>query len=1035
MTQPQLDDLIAILDKDGDGSIDYAEFARWFGSGPPPPPVLPEVAMREEAREDAGSGIDDAEHLREIRKRAKSMGTAVAVEPPLPTKKKAAPPMQKKQPPLPKGNAPKSSLPPPPKRGPPPPPPPPAVFAEARSNDEHLAGISASPTAARAVARSDDEHLNSVRNAGERRVNISEARGNDDHLDSIKMGGTVRGFNSLMGEIGAGAELRSAETVDKSGPVLESEDHDIASTESPALLLKDLIPFFPDTKEFLRKVETVDKSAPVIDEEIRITFTDPDDTTNPHLKAIAAAAEKRSYRLMMKLKAELSGVFSSSGITLERAFRGFDENRDGVIDHAEFERGLKSLGAEIEPQQLDDLIAILDKDGDGSIDYSEFARWFGAGPPPPPELPEVREREEARENAGAEVDSDEHLRAIRKQAKAMGSAVAVGPPLPAKKKKQPPLPKKKAPGLPRPSVPSPPKRRPPPPPLPPAVFAEARSNDEHLSGISASPTAARAVARSDDEHLGAIKHAGAVRGFRAMLGEIASGGANLKHTQTVDKSAPLQTVRKKKAPPPTPSSRAAGGAGRGGVPPPPKRGPPAPPAPPPATAPSAMRDDSAHLNAISSNPTAARAVARSDSDHLDAIKGMSTVRGFNGLMEEISAGAELRKARTVDKSTPVIEASGTDVTESPQAQLKGLIPFFPDTKEFLRKVETVDRSAPVIDEEIKITFTDPDDTRSPHLKAIAAAAEKRHHKLLHQLKYELKNIFTVSGISLERAFRGFDENRDGEIDHGEFSRGLMSLGAELEEQQMDALIAVLDSDGNGSIDYSEFARWFGTGPPPPPALPEVALREDMMKMRTDSGEYKESEEVKHLKAIRKQAVTMGVAVDSPAAAPSIPKGTGGKSPKKKVVPQRRPSPAGTPPARRATATRGRALPAPPALVDASEAAIVVNSLASCLHDAKAQHAGCYALWKMLYGSAGQRRAVASAGGVAVLMDALAMAPHNPALQEAGCAALASLVIDAGAARQASSAGASKLAMSAMVSHPGDAEVQAAALVLLANLSG
>jgi hypothetical protein len=35
---------------------------------------------------------------------------------------------------------------------------------------------------------------------------------------------------------------------------------------------------------------------------------------------------------------------------------------------------------------------------------------------------------------------------------------------------------------------------------------------------------------------------------------------------------------------------------------------------------------------------------------------------------------------------------------------------------------------------------------------------------------------------LERAFRGFDENRDGEIDHGEFSRGLKSLGAELEQQ-------------------------------------------------------------------------------------------------------------------------------------------------------------------------------------------------------------------------------------------------------------
>ena len=77
----------------------------------------------------------------------------------------------------------------------------------------------------------------------------------------------------------------------------------------------------------MSKSTTVDKSKPMIDENAKITFSDPTDTTNPHLKAIAAAAKKRSYRLMMKLQAELSDIFTVSGITLERAFRGFDENR------------------------------------------------------------------------------------------------------------------------------------------------------------------------------------------------------------------------------------------------------------------------------------------------------------------------------------------------------------------------------------------------------------------------------------------------------------------------------------------------------------------------------------------------------------------------------------------------------------------------------------------------------------------------------------------------------------------------------------
>ena len=50
LSMQQLEDLITILDTDGDGSIDYQEFARWFGAGPPPPPVMPEMKARDEAK-------------------------------------------------------------------------------------------------------------------------------------------------------------------------------------------------------------------------------------------------------------------------------------------------------------------------------------------------------------------------------------------------------------------------------------------------------------------------------------------------------------------------------------------------------------------------------------------------------------------------------------------------------------------------------------------------------------------------------------------------------------------------------------------------------------------------------------------------------------------------------------------------------------------------------------------------------------------------------------------------------------------------
>ena len=132
-----------------------------------------------------------------------------------------------------------------------------------------------------------------------------------------------------------------------------------------------------------------------------------------HLKAIQRAADNRSRGMMLKLKAALAGVFSESGVGLEQQFRAFDTNGDGAIDHDEFRSGLLALGAQITEEQVDDLVTILDKDGSGEIDYHEFGRWFGRGPPPAPPTPEVKARQEART---ASAPQEDHLKAIQRRA-------------------------------------------------------------------------------------------------------------------------------------------------------------------------------------------------------------------------------------------------------------------------------------------------------------------------------------------------------------------------------------------------------------------------------------------------------------------------------------------------------------------------------------------------------------------------------------------------------------------------------------------
>lgn len=53
------------------------------------------------------------------------------------------------------------------------------------------------------------------------------------------------------------------------------------------------------------------------------------------LEEMQAKAEIRSRKKLLALKSQMSGVINESGASLERIFRAFDTNRDGVVDYDE----------------------------------------------------------------------------------------------------------------------------------------------------------------------------------------------------------------------------------------------------------------------------------------------------------------------------------------------------------------------------------------------------------------------------------------------------------------------------------------------------------------------------------------------------------------------------------------------------------------------------------------------------------------------------------------------------------------------------
>ena len=81
--------------------------------------------------------------------------------------------------------------------------------------------------------------------------------------------------------------------------------------------------------------------------------------------------------------------------------------------------------------------------------------------------------------------------------------------------------------------------------------------------------------------------------------------------------------------------------------------------------------------------------------------------------------------------------------------------------------------------------------------AATASAVKRVQDRLHGGGLMLRII---------DVFRAFDTDYSGTVDHGEFRRGLSSLGLALDDDEFELVVNTFDKDGDGEIDYEEFDR-------------------------------------------------------------------------------------------------------------------------------------------------------------------------------------------------------------------------------------
>ena len=93
--------------------------------------------------------------------------------------------------------------------------------------------------------------------------------------------------------------------------------------------------------------------------------------------------KKAATKLLAGVTTELQRLLKAENTTLKQVFEEFDANHDGQISCVEFRTGLRALSKKgkafdftVKAYQIEELIQLLDADGNGSIDYSEFVAWF-----------------------------------------------------------------------------------------------------------------------------------------------------------------------------------------------------------------------------------------------------------------------------------------------------------------------------------------------------------------------------------------------------------------------------------------------------------------------------------------------------------------------------------------------------------------------------------------------------------------------------------------------------------------------------------
>lgn len=90
--------------------------------------------------------------------------------------------------------------------------------------------------------------------------------------------------------------------------------------------------------------------------------------------------QERLMNIIQLMREKVRQLCGLGGVSdMVKLFKKFDMDMSGKISWSEFEKVMEHLGIPLEPSELRFLMRLLDGDGEGELDYQEFATYLGHG--------------------------------------------------------------------------------------------------------------------------------------------------------------------------------------------------------------------------------------------------------------------------------------------------------------------------------------------------------------------------------------------------------------------------------------------------------------------------------------------------------------------------------------------------------------------------------------------------------------------------------------------------------------------------------